>query len=63
MTQPGLYPEQMTFTGGRESTERTSIERDTMRHAMDAGVEGITEEVRNLAFSSFESIFKPVLPS
>lgn len=44
MTQPGLYPEQMTFTGGRESTERTSIERDTMRHAMDAGVEGITEE-------------------
>jgi hypothetical protein len=43
MSQPGLYPEQLTFAPSRVSDERTSIERDTMRAAMDDGVEGITE--------------------
>ena len=48
MAQAGLYPEQMTFsgTGGRDSAERTSLDRERIRHAVDEGVEGLSAYVR-----------------
>jgi len=50
MSTEGLYQEEMHFGGKRQSTERTSLERERVKSAIEEGVAGIGEEVRYYSF-------------